>query len=188
MSCFSFSVDSMHMTSAYSLSNSFPLILCLFKFIKHSKLSIEEYLGVFISLLGITLIISSQEEILWKSLIALLGGVFASIYFQISSLIKDNYYPWIVAITMISFFSSIFLTIFTLILESATLSFSPINGIFGYLSSEWILLYSFICIITSVSVTFLYQFLSDRINNFFFDIMVGIETAVAVYLVYLLDF
>jgi hypothetical protein len=61
-------------------------------------------------------------------------------------------YPWNVAITIMSFFSTIFLAIYSLFFEDCTFDFNDEKGIFGLLTVKWILLHIMIGLITGIVV------------------------------------
>ena len=106
MSCFSISIDTLHVSAAYALCNSYPLILVLLKRVKRSRLALEEYVGSAFVVVGAFFIVKDQHDNLYAALLAVLGGIFAALYYRSSVKIKENYYPWMVAVTLISLLSS----------------------------------------------------------------------------------
>ena len=85
-----------------------------------------------------------------------------------------------VAIALISFFSSILLVIFSMATEHTKFSMDPAVGVFGYLHEQWLFLHIVFCSVTCIAVTFLYSFVQHAFNSAVLDIASSLECIAAI--------
>ncbi|KAL4482835.1 hypothetical protein ABPG72_022395 [Tetrahymena utriculariae] len=189
-----YSILHISIANVYIFNNSYPLFLVIYKILStfthneekscKNKISIFEIFGTILYCTVLFLFAIEDNSVIYPHLISLLGALSASFNHTHKKEIRYEY-PWMLAIFLLSAFTTILFGIYSLIFENSTLDMNVYHGLFGVFSFKWIFLNSFISFITGIVNFKIFSFISQQIKTLQLDTLIAFESLAAMLLAYL---
>ncbi|KAL4482834.1 hypothetical protein ABPG72_022394 [Tetrahymena utriculariae] len=192
-----YSVFHTSIANVYIFNNIYPLFLVIYKMLSYFTPKEEKILrqsinkfetfGALLSITVLVLLVYENTSAVYPELIALVGALSASIYYSNIQQITCEY-PWMLAVFLLSTFTTIFFGIYSLIFEKSTFDMNTNHGLFGVFSVDWILLNIFISLVTGVINTKLFSYISQQLKTIYVDIAIMSEAFAAMLLAFIFGF
>lgn len=134
----------------------------------------KEMFGGLLAVVVLFALAGENSSAIEAEMIALCGALAAALYqSNLQRIIFD--FPWMLAVFLLSFFTTICFGFYTVIFEDSTLDMHRTHGVFGVFNTEWIFLHILISLLTGVVNVKLYSYISEKISTVYVDIAIMSE-------------
>jgi len=195
-----YAIDHTSMAQAYLFNNCQSFIIVFYKYFTRQKVTQYEFIGTCLAAVGAIFVASdndiysyyhvdfsqetSLQRFLFGDLLAFLGSIAAASFFLINAEIKHKY-PLYTGITIMAVLGSIYMSLFSLIVDGANISFDPYNGIFGLFTEKWIGIFIIIGIVTGLGCYVLYVVVSKLLDTVIVTVALNFEPVFSAIIVWI---